>query len=147
MKIEKEIEIAANIEKVWAAIGDYRNFGKWFQVNLDQPFETGGVSTGSFDIKGFEHIKWHANVVEVSPPNYLSLNWHPYAIDPNTDYSNETPTLCEFILTQIANGTLVRIIESGFENLPRSRQDEAFRMNDQGWSIQIARIHDFVMEL
>ena len=40
--IEKTIEIAAPVAKVWDAIADYRKFGEWFQVRLDQPFVAGG---------------------------------------------------------------------------------------------------------
>jgi hypothetical protein len=32
------------------------------------------------------------------------------------------------------------VVESGFAALPAHRRDEAFRMNDQGWSIQVQNI-------
>ena len=31
-------------------------------------------------------------------PRLFSFTWHPYAIEPDVDYSNETPTLVEFKL-------------------------------------------------
>jgi uncharacterized protein YndB with AHSA1/START domain len=80
----------------------------------------------------------------MEPERLFSFSWHPYAIDPNEDYSAEPPTLVEFTLEKTATGTLLRIVESGFDKLPRSRRDEAFRMNDKGWGIQLENIAQHV---
>jgi uncharacterized protein YndB with AHSA1/START domain len=69
-----------------------------------------------------------------------------YAIDPNQDYSGEPSTLVEFTLEKTATGTLLRVVESGFDKLPAHRRDEAFRMNESGWSIQIENIARHVGE-
>ena len=49
----------------------------------------------------------HAAVVieRVEPERVMSYRWHPYAIDPNVDYSTEPTTLCEFTLEEVAEGT------------------------------------------
>ena len=83
-------------------------------------------------------------VVAVEPETCFSFHWHPYAIDPSKDYSQETPTLVEFKLSPTATGTSLTIIESGFEHLPSQRIAEAFRMNDQGWSQQLDNIEIYV---
>jgi uncharacterized protein YndB with AHSA1/START domain len=74
--------------------------------------------------------------------------WHAltdYAIDPNRDYSQETPTLVEFRLEKTADGgTLLRLTESGFDRLPAERRIEALRMNDGGWQTQMKRIESHV---
>ena len=73
----------------------------------------------------------------MEPERLFSFTWHPYAVDPNEDYSKEPPTLVEFTLQPIAGGTLLRVVESGFDKLPARRRNEAFRMNDGGWSEQM----------
>jgi uncharacterized protein YndB with AHSA1/START domain len=70
----------------------------------------------------------------------FSFTWHPYAIDPAVDYSGEPPTLVEFTLEETATGTRLRVVESGFENVPAHRRAEAFRMNDRGWALQMENI-------
>jgi len=60
------------------------------------------------------------------------------------DYSGELPTLVEFTLQSIATGTLLRVVESGFDRLPSERRVDAFRMNDGGWSQQIQNIAEHV---
>jgi len=80
----------------------------------------------------------------MEPERLFSFTWHPCAIDPNHDHSGELPPLVEFTLQSIATGTLLRVVESGFDRLPSTRRLDAFRMNDGGWSQQIQNIAEHV---
>ena len=42
--IEKVIDLAAPVSRVWRALTDHREFGQWFRVRLDGPFRLGGGS-------------------------------------------------------------------------------------------------------
>lgn len=139
-RIEKRIELKAPVSKVWKALTDYQQFGEWFRVKLDGPFVAGQVSRGHITYPGYEHLKWEAVVQSIEPEHLFSFTWHPYAVDPNFDYSKETPTLVEFQLEKTATGTLLRITESGFDKVPSDRRAEAFRRNDGGWTEQLKNI-------
>lgn len=139
--IEKTLELRAPQERVWRAITDYREFGAWFGVELDGPFQEGGESTGRFPDMG---LNWTAWVERIEPMTLFSFRWRPYAIKPDIDYSAETPTLVTFRLEPTASGTRLTITETGFEGVPAWRRAEAFRMNDRGWGIQIERIKAYV---
>jgi hypothetical protein len=76
----------------------------------------------------------------MEPERLLSFMWHPYAIDPEIDYSQEPTTLVEFRLEPMDGGTLLVLTESGFDAIPKERRFEAFRMNDNGWTIQMTNI-------
>ncbi len=138
--IEKTIELKAPVSRVWQALTDYEEFGTWFRVKIEQPFRPGEVSRGKITIPGFEHIRWEANVQKMEPELFFSFTWHPFAVDGARDYSSEPPTLVEFRLRKTAEGTLLRVVESGFDKLPKDRRDEAFRMNDGGWGSQMKNI-------
>jgi uncharacterized protein YndB with AHSA1/START domain len=144
--VEKQIEIAAPISRVWRALSDHREFGEWFRVALDGPFVAGQWARGRVTYPGYEHLKWEALIEKIEPETYMSLKWHPYAIDPNTDYSNEAPTLVEFRLQPTQNGTLLTVTESGFDNIPPHRRMEALRMNEGGWAEQVKNIQQHVTE-
>ena len=103
--IEKRIELAAPVSRVWRALTDYREFGEWFRVKLDGPFVPGQISRGHITYPGYEHVKWEAVVQKMEPERLFSFTWHPYAVDPKVDYSKETPTLVEFKLEKIALAT------------------------------------------
>jgi len=78
--------------------------------------------------------------------NLLSYRWHPYAVDPAVDYEKEEPTLVTFTLNDApAKGTLLTVVESGFDKVPPHRRLEAFRMNTQGWEAQLDKIARYVI--
>ncbi|HEV2094972.1 MAG TPA: SRPBCC family protein, partial [Chthoniobacterales bacterium] len=89
-------------------------------------------------------IRMEATVQKLEPESYFSYTWHPYAIEPGVDYSKETPTLVEFTLEDKGGETLLTVTESGFAKLPPHRRDEAFRMDDKGWSAQLTNIEEHV---
>ena len=139
-RIEKTIDLNAPVDRVWRAISDYKAFGSWFRVNLEAPFAEGEEARGQVTHPGYEHVTWKAKVVAIDPPTLFAFTWHPYGVDPDVDYKKEEPTLVEFKLTPIAAGTRLVITESGFEKVPAHRREEAFRMNDGGWTQQVQNI-------
>jgi uncharacterized protein YndB with AHSA1/START domain len=145
-QIEKRIELNAPIARVWKALTDHEEFGAWFRVKLEGPFVPGKPSRGRITYPGYEHVIWQAVVKEMTPQTLFSFTWHPYAVDPNVDYSKETPTLVEFRLQPTARGTLLVVTESGFDKIPAHRQIEALRMNDGGWAEQMRNIEKYVAQ-
>lgn len=145
-RIEKQIELKASVSRVWQALTDYREFGQWFRVKLEGPFKPGEISKGHITYPGYEHLPWEVTIKQMVPEQLFSFTWHPYAIDTNIDYSNETPTFVEFRLESIPTGTRLTLIESGFEHIPSDRRLEAFRMNDGGWAEQMKNIEDHVAQ-
>jgi uncharacterized protein YndB with AHSA1/START domain len=143
-RIEKRIELEAPVSRVWRALTDHREFGEWFRVKLDAPFAPGQVSRGHITHPGYEHVRWEATVQKMEPERLFSFTWHPYAIDPKVDYSKEPTTLVEFTLEPKGGGTVLVLTESGFDAIPKGRQPEAFRMNDQGWTAQMKNIERHV---
>ena len=139
-RIEKSIDLKAPVSRVWTALTDYREFGTWFRVRLEGPFVPGRTTRGQILYPGYEHIRWEAVIQKMEFEKVFSFTWHPYAIDPKEDYSGEPPTLVEFTLEKTPSGTLLRVVESGFDKIPSKRRLEAFRMNDGGWSEQIKNI-------
>jgi uncharacterized protein YndB with AHSA1/START domain len=143
-RIEKRIELKASVSRVWSALTDYRQFGEWFRVKLEEPFVPGKIARGQITHPGYEHVQWQAVVQSMEPERLFSFTWHPYAVDPKIDYSKETPTLVEFRLEATATGTLLVLTESGFDKVPSNRRLEAFRMNDGGWTQQMKNIEAYV---
>ena len=148
-RIEKRIELKAPVSRVWRALTDYREFGEWFGVKLDEPFVPGQVSQGQITYPGYEHVKWEAAVQKVDPERLFSFTWpHPKSLekDYQPDYSKEPTTVVEFRLEKTASGTLLVLTESGFDQLPSDRRLEAFSRNDGGWTAQMKNIERHVAE-
>jgi len=141
-RIERSIIINAPRERVWRALSNPEEFGTWFGANLQgQTFTPGQRARGQITICGHEHAWFDVVIERIEPQELFSYRWHPYAIEPNVDYSTEQPTLVTFMLKDApGNGTLLTVVESGFDNVPPHRRLEAFRMNSHGWEVQINNI-------
>jgi len=142
--IDKQLELEAPVSRVWQALTDYRKFGEWFRVKLEHPFVPGQVSRGHMTYPGYEHLVWEVVVQKLEPETLFSFTWHPYAVDTEVDYSKETPTLVEFRLKATPTGTLLTLVESGFDKIPADRRADAFRMNENGWATQMTNIEAYV---
>jgi uncharacterized protein YndB with AHSA1/START domain len=53
----------------------------------------------------------------------------------------EAPTtLVTFELEEVAGGTRLTIVESGFDRIPLERRAKAFADNEEGWQVQLSLI-------
>lgn len=145
-RIEKTITLRTPRSRVWRALTVAEQFGEWFRVKLEGPFVEGATVRGRITHPGYEHLTMEIAVERLDPERYFAYRWHPYAIDPGTDYSKEPTTLVEFRLEDAAGGTVLTLTESGFDRIPLSRRAEAFRMNDNGWSEQLKNIERHVSQ-
>lgn len=143
--IEKHIVLRAPRSRVWRALFDRTEFGDWFGVAFPPgKFAAGEHVRGNITYPGYEHLIMEIEVVEVTPETRLSYRWHPSATDPKADYSSEPSTLVTFTLEEAAGGTMLTVVESGFDRIPLHRRDAAFRSNESGWAEQMKRIERHV---
>jgi uncharacterized protein YndB with AHSA1/START domain len=138
------VSLKAPQARVWRALADSAEFGSWFQIRFDDPFVEGRSVKGRILVPGYEHVTAEFQIVRVQPEDYFAYRWHPYAVDPARDYSSEPTTLVEFRLAPAGKETVLTVVESGFDRIPLERRAEAFRMNDGGWTAQVANIAKYV---
>lgn len=145
-RIEKEIFLRAPRSRVWRAIVTPDEFGAWFRVKLDGAFKEGTTVRGKITYPGYEHLTMEMVIERIEPERLFAYRWHPGAPDPKIDYSSEPMTLVEFRLDEAKGGTILKIVESGFDRIPAARRDEAFRLNDGGWTEQTKNIERHVTQ-
>jgi uncharacterized protein YndB with AHSA1/START domain len=143
--IECQIEIKAPISKVWEALTNAELFGQWFGATFHSSFVVGQTTKAKNTSKGFE-MEMEFIIKEIKPQSYFAYAWHPFPIDRTLDYTKEEPTLVEFHLEKTATGTLVKVKESGFNNVTLSRRVEAFKMHSGGWDAQLKNIEAYLVE-
>jgi uncharacterized protein YndB with AHSA1/START domain len=144
-RIEREILLKAPRSRVWRALSNAEEFGNWFGMDLKgKTFEAGKAVQARITYPGYEHLVCEIVIERIEPERLLSWRWHPGAIDPAVDYSGETRTLVVFELEEVDSGTLVRLVETGFDDLPPARRLDAFRLNSGGWEAQMKNIEEHV---
>ena len=143
-RVEKRILLRAPCARVWRALADAEQFSSWFGVKLQGPFTPGARFRGQVTHPGYEHVAFEITIERMEPEKLFSWRWHPHTVDPKLDYSGEPTTLVVFELADAPEGTLLTVVESGFDGIPLARRLEAYRGNDNGWAIQVKAIEKHV---
>ncbi|KVK96655.1 SRPBCC family protein [Burkholderia cepacia] len=154
-RIEKQALLNASPDRVWEAVSNSGEFGRWFGVSFDGPFAAGQPLFGRItptrvddDVaraqEPYAGTVFEIVVDRVEPKQLFSFRWHPFAIDPNIDYASEPMTLVTFALAAQADGTLLTVTETGFDQLIETRRAKAREMNDQGWAAQMTLIAKYL---
>jgi uncharacterized protein YndB with AHSA1/START domain len=143
-RIEKRVFLRAPRARVWRALTDARQLGEWFGVKMEGSFAPGAHIRGQVLHKGYEHIRFEMTIERMEPEKLFSWRGHPHPVDPNADYSAEATTLVVFELEEVKEGTMLTLVESGFDGLPLVRRLEAYRGNEQGWEMQMKAIERHV---
>ena len=149
--IEKKIFLRAPRKRVWRALSDSKEFGSWFGIQFEGPFTPGARLRGTIvgtkvDADVAKAQKQHAGIAfeitidRVEPERLLSFRWHPNAVERGVDYSTEPTTLVVFTLEEKADGVMLTVTESGFDQIPLARRAKAFTANERGWGMVLKLI-------
>jgi uncharacterized protein YndB with AHSA1/START domain len=156
-RIEKQILLRAPRKRVWRALADSTEFGTWFGVKFDGPFAPGARIKGviaptkvNAEVgkaqEEYEGIPFEVTIEQMETERLLSFRWHPFAVERSVDYSGEPTTLIVFTLEQMADGVLLTVTESGFDQIPLERRAKAFTANEQGWGMVVKLIEEYLVQ-
>ena len=154
-RIEKHVTLQAPRKRVWQAISDSGEFGQWFGIRFDAPFIAGATVAGRIvgttvdpEVAKMQQPyagkRFDIMIERIEPERLFSFRWHPHAVDPTADYSQEPTTLVTFVLEDVQGGTKLTVTESGFDRIPLERRATAFTANEQGWAIQMTLIEKYL---
>lgn len=153
-RIEKSVVLKAPRERVWQAISDASQFGRWFGMEVDGAFVAGQSvpcrmrptevdAAIAKDQECYAGMPFEVDVVALEPMTRFAFRWHAYGVD-EVDPTGELKTLVEFVLSDAPEGTRLDITESGFDRIPLEQRAKAFAMNEGGWEAQAGLVKKFV---
>lgn len=156
-RIEKRIMLKAPRARVWKALTNAEEFGNWFGVKLDGPFQARAPLQGVIvpTMADAEVAKaqqpyagkpFEITVERIEPERLFSFRWHPFAVEPDVDYSKEPTTLIEFTLEEKPDGVMLTVTESGFDRIPLERRAKAFTANEEGWTMVVTLIEKYLAQ-
>lgn len=146
-RIEKQIFLKAPRSRVWRALADSAEFGKWFQIVFSEPFRPGATMKGRVTFPGYENMLMEFVIETMEPERCFSYRWHPNAKATGEDYSSEPMTLVEFTLKDAEGGTLLTVVETGFDRLLLERRAAALKSNTNGWEQQMKAIEAYLSKV
>jgi uncharacterized protein YndB with AHSA1/START domain len=140
-RIEERVTLPQPRARVWRALTDPAELGAWFGMNLTgATLAPGAHVRGHFTIPGHEHAVFDATIEAVEPERRFAWRWHPSAGDATLDLADEPRTLVTFTLEDTPDGgTLLRVVETGFDALSPARHAVALPGNTRGWASQLLR--------
>lgn len=133
--VQRDITIAAPIERVWAALTEDKHIKEWFGQEAEVDLRPGGAITHAWT----EHGRVRGTVETVEAPHRFAYWW---ARDDN-DPAPGNRTLVEFTLAEQDGGTLLRVVESGFATLDGD-QELAVKDNTHGWQQELDELRAYV---
>lgn len=155
-RIEKSVLLRAPQERVWHAISDPTEFGRWFGMEFEGKFSAGAEVRGRIKptIADAAVAKMQEKytgmpvalfIERIEPMRTFAFRWHPFAIDESVDYSKEPMTLVTFTLETADGGTKLTVVETGFDSIPIERRADAFEANEEGWTMQLELVGKYLL--
>ena len=132
-QIEREVMVAAPIERVWAVVTQPEHVGTWFG---DAGAEIDLRPGGAIIIRWKDYGTGYGIVERVEPPHLFA--WRGALIG-HTEVRPDNSTVVEFTLTAEGGQTRLRVVESGFHTLAIPA-DEAMKQaegNVEGWRVKM----------
>jgi uncharacterized protein YndB with AHSA1/START domain len=142
-KIEREIVVAAPVERVWEIVTQAEHVGKWFGDSADVDLRPGGAIVLRWEKYG----SFYGTIEAVDAPRHFSYRWVPGTPDEKPGDGNST--LVEFTLTPQGGQTRLRVIETGFRRLPLSETERAkqFEDNTEGWADKLGDLQRYAEQI
>jgi uncharacterized protein YndB with AHSA1/START domain len=130
--IEREVLIDAPLEAVWSIVTQQEHIGRWFSDSAEVDLKPGGELVLRWDRLGTAS----GTVERVERPHLFSFRWVTPEPDRDPSAGEGYFTLVEFVLRAEGEGTLLRVVESGFASMDGTEEQNAelAEGHRSGWS-------------
>jgi hypothetical protein len=94
----------------------------------------------------YEGTPFEITVDRLEPETLFAFRWHPFAVERGVDCAREATTLVMFTLEEVANGIMLTVTESGFDQVPLARRAKALTANEGGWTMVVTLIEKYLAQ-
>ncbi len=133
-RIERIVRLDHPPHDVWKALTTADGLSAWFGERATIDLRPGGAASMTF--AGGMTVEMRVERVE--EPTVFAYTWRL------PDLADDDPrrTYVEFTLEPEPSGTLLRVIETGFAQLPFDTRRETYDSHSDGWSRELAELAD-----
>ncbi|MFJ1767430.1 SRPBCC domain-containing protein [Amycolatopsis sp. NPDC088138] len=134
--IERVMEVAHPPKKVWDAITTAEGLGAWFGNTAAIDLRPGGLAQVTWD--GGPPVD--LRVERVEEPSVFGFTWR---IDGMPE-DDPRRTYVEFTLEPTDGGTRLRVLETGFAQLPENGYKTGFASHNEGWTRELGELAEYL---
>ena len=135
-RIERTMEVAHPPGQVWAALTTAEGLASWFGHEATIDLRPGG----SAQLKWSDGHVADMRVERVEEPSVFGYTWNLEGL-PESDPRR---TYVEFTLEPLGAGTRLRVVETGFAQLPDDAHRRLYDSHTQGWASELGEMVDYL---
>ena len=135
-RIERTVELAHPPTSVWAALTTPEGLSAWFGDRATVDLRPGGAAQMTFR----SGVTVQMRVERVEEPAVFSFTWRL----PDLPEDDPRRTYVEFTLEAVGAGTRLRVVETGFAQLPDDSRRRTYDSHAEGWASELAELADYL---
>ena len=135
-RIERTVELAHPPARVWAALTTPEGLSAWFGDEATIDLRPGGAAAMTFQ----NRLRADMRVERVEEPAVFAFTWRL------GDLPEDDPrrTYVEFTLEALGAGTRLRVVETGFAQLPLDSRHRTYDSHTEGWAREIGELASYL---
>jgi uncharacterized protein YndB with AHSA1/START domain len=135
-RIERSVELAHPPAKVWAALTTPEGLSAWFGDKATIDLRPGGAAQMTFR----SGLTVDMRVERVEEPAVFGFTWRL----PDLPEDDPRRTYVEFTLEAAGAGTRLRVVETGFAQLPDDSRRKTYDSHAEGWASELGELAGYL---
>lgn len=133
-RIERTLTLARAPGEVWHALTTSEGLSAWFGERASIDLRPGGAATMTFA----GGLTVDMRIERVEEPTVFAYTWRL----PDLPDDDPRRTYVEFTLSPDGEGTRLRVVETGFAQLPLDSRRDTYDSHSEGWARELAELVD-----
>jgi len=135
-RIERSMELAHPPARVWAALTTPEGLSAWFGDKATIDLRPGGAAQMTFR----SGLTVDMQVERVEEPAVFGFTWRL----PELPEDDPRRTYVEFTLEAVGAGTRLRVVETGFAQLPDDSRGNTYDSHAEGWASELGELAGYL---
>jgi uncharacterized protein YndB with AHSA1/START domain len=131
-RIERTVTLTRGPREVWQALTTAEGLSAWFGQRASIDLRPGGTATMTFA----GGVTVDMRIERVEEPTVFAYTWRL----PDLPEDDPRRTYVEFTLEPAGDGTRLRVVETGFAQLPLDTRRETYDSHSEGWTRELAEL-------
>jgi uncharacterized protein YndB with AHSA1/START domain len=131
-RIERTVHLSRTPAQVWQALTTAEGLSAWFGERASIDLRPGGAATLTFA----GGVTVDMRIERVEEPAVFAYTWRL----PDLPEDDPRRTYVEFTLDPDGDGTVLRVVETGFAQLPPDTRRATYDSHSEGWTRELAEL-------